>query len=410
MSDDRGGAVAAGEPDTLVDPGRPDPTGPGPDATAAGTAEPAASTGTAAAAGGGGPARRRWCLGTRLVVTGTALWTLFLVAHVLLTGRWWPWLIVESTPPVTLVVVPLLLLAVSPLARPVRRWLSPLLVVLVVAGMSLAGLHVRVLGGGPTGTGPAGPSVRVMAWNTDIWTMDDDPDRFLAYLREQRADVYLLQEYLLWDDDAVRVDDLARIRAAFPEHEVVVEGELVTISKLPVVATHPRPVPEGGSDWYWRGNKAQRVDVRLGEEVLSIYNVHLFVPLRRELSPFGGEFYDFVRDQYHLRQAELAALRADVAANPNPVVVAGDFNTPWVGSLVDVGPGLRRHDPAGGSVLASSWPTASYHLPRLWRLDWLLTTDDLEVAGYHFAPNPGFSDHLAQHFIVSPSGTSRGDR
>ncbi|MEV7225628.1 endonuclease/exonuclease/phosphatase family protein [Polymorphospora sp. NPDC051019] len=402
MNDDRAGALTAGKPDTLADPAPPGgPTGAGPDSAPADSATPAGGPGQAVDAAS--PVRRRWCLGTRLVVAGTALWTLFLAAHVLLTGRWWPWLIVESTPPVALVVVPLLLLAVSPLARPVRRWLSPLLAALVVAGLSLGGLHVRVLGGEPTGTTPPAPSVKVMAWNTDIWTMDDDPDAFFAYLREQRADVYLLQEYLRWEDDAVRVDDLARIRAAFPGHEVVVEGELVTISRLPVVATHPRPVPGEGTDWYWRGNKAQRVDVRFGDAVLSIYNVHLFVPLRRELSPLGREFYDFVRDQYHLRQAELATLRADVAANPNPVVVAGDFNTPWVGSLVDVGPGLRRHDPAGGSVLASSWPTASYNLPRLWRLDWLLTTDDLDVAGYRFAPNPGFSDHLAQHFVVSQS-------
>jgi endonuclease/exonuclease/phosphatase (EEP) superfamily protein YafD len=369
----------------------------GPDRVTAGPAGPDHAGADRATAG---PvdvrAGRRWCLGTRLLVAASAAWVLFVCAHVLLTGRWWPWLIVESTPPVALVVVPLLLLAVSPLAAPVRRWLSPALAGLVLVGLSMAGLVVAPSDGPP----PQG-AVRVMSWNTDIWTMSDDPERFVAYLREQRADVYLLQEYLFWRDDAVRVRDLAMLRAAFPGHHVVAEGELLVISRLPVVATHPRPVTEQGSAWYWRGNKAQRVDVLAGGRVLSIYNVHLFVPVRRELSPLSREFYAFVREQFHLRDRELDALRADLAANPNPAVVAGDFNTPWLTGLVDLGDRVRRHDPSGGSVLGSSWPTASYALPRLWRLDWLFATADVDVTGYRFEPNPGFSDHLAQHFHVS---------
>ena len=163
-----------------------------------------------------GRAGRRWCLGTRLVVAATAVWAIVLTLHVLLVDRWWPWLIFEVAPPLTMVAVPLLLLVVTPLARPVRRRLSVVLVVLLLAGAYLAGFG-RGWTATPTAGGPAGTTIKVFAWNTNYWDMSDDKGAFYAFLRHQDADVYLLQEYLYWDGDRpVRIDDTARLRAEFP--------------------------------------------------------------------------------------------------------------------------------------------------------------------------------------------------
>ncbi|HEX6472248.1 MAG TPA: hypothetical protein VF069_24365 [Streptosporangiaceae bacterium] len=97
-------------------------------------------------------------------MTATAGWAAFLPAHVLLAGRrpagpWWGWRMVAAMPPAILVAVPLLLLALSPLARPVRRWLPPLLALMVVIGVTL-GLygHGRARTSPSAGT-PAGAYV-----------------------------------------------------------------------------------------------------------------------------------------------------------------------------------------------------------------------------------------------------------
>ncbi|HEX6500004.1 MAG TPA: endonuclease/exonuclease/phosphatase family protein [Micromonosporaceae bacterium] len=335
---------------------------------------------------------------TRLLVAATAAWTVFVVLHILLTDRWWPWLVVEATPPLALVAVPLLLLVLVPLAAPVRRRLTAVLVLLLLTGVHLAGY-------GPGWTGdanrPRGTAVKVFAWNTNFWQMSDDKDAFYAFLRRQDADVYLLQEYLYWQgDQPIRIDDSARLRAEFPGYRLLVQGELITLSRLPVVATPDQQVPSTGTDWFWRGAKAQRTDIRVGGRTVSFYNVHLPVPFRFEGSPLRGRFYRLLREQDTWRLGELRKLRAELTADPYPAVVAGDFNSPWM-ELSPLGAGTQVHSPPVSVLPARSWPaSAEFPLPRLWRLDWLYTTGDLAVASYRFGTAQAFSDHATQEIRV----------
>lgn len=345
------------------------------------------------------PVTRRWPVRTRLLVGVAAAWAGFLLLHVLLVGRWWPWLILEATPPLVVLAVPVLLAALVPLARPVRRGLA-----VTVALLLLAGLHLT--GYGPPGGGgtPAGTSVKVFAWSTDYWQMSDDEDDFYGFLRRQDADVYLLQEYLYWagTDQPIRIDDSARLRAELPGYQLSVDGELLTLTRLPVVATHHPPAPGGGTDWYWKGAKSQRTDVRVDGRTVSFYNVHLPVPFRLGDSPLSGAFYRSLEEQGRWRIGELDRLRTDLAGNPNPAVVAGDFNSPWTELS---SPGGEAHDPTGSLLPASSWPVSDYPVPRLWRLDWLWTTGDLAVPDYRFGGGSEFSDHAAQEIrVVVPEG------
>lgn len=343
------------------------------------------------------PSRPRWCLGTRLLVGATGAWLAFLALHAALTGRWWLWLVVEATPPMAFVVIPLALLAVTPLARPVRRPLSLVLMIVLVAGGALAGFYPRTTDTTPTNA----TALKIFSWNTDIWHMADEPREFYAYLQRQRADVYLLQEYLYWGTGPVRINDLKQLREALPGYHMAVEGELITVSRFPIVATHQRKLPETDNAWYWHGNKAQRTDIRVAGRALSLYNVHLQVPFRVEHSPLTGEFYRFLRKQHADRQAQLSALRTDIARNPNPVLVAGDFNSPWMDSLVRLDSRVRRHDPDSGVLPARSWPVHDYPLPRLWRLDWLFTSSEVKVTEHRLGPSQGLSDHAAQHIRLS---------
>src|SRR4051812_37148024 len=77
--------------------------------------------------------------GTRLLVTATAAWIAFLFLLVLLVDRWWPWFIWEAIPPLALVMVPLVLLALVPFARQMRGRLSVVLVLVLLSGIQTAG-------------------------------------------------------------------------------------------------------------------------------------------------------------------------------------------------------------------------------------------------------------------------------
>lgn len=382
-------------------------------ASATGPVTAPASGPTTAAAGPEGaaprPARARWCLGTRLLVAATLLWAVFLALHAALSGRWWFWLLVELAPPVLLVVVPLLLLAVTPLAA--RRVRLPLALVQAGAlafGLPASGLALTASAGG------GAPDLTVFAWNTDYWHQADDPEEFYAYLRAQRADVYLLQEYLNFTDRPIRIDELDRIRAAFPGYHVAAASELITISRLPIAAWRPIDAsprlstaegvaPPAGTDWRdYYTTKALRTDLRIGDRLVSLYNVHLAVQIELQESPLSGDFYRFVRGQFHRRAAQLATLHADLAANPNPVLVAGDFNaTSWMRELRTFCDTLRCHDPVTPSWLPASWPAQG--LPRLWRLDWVFSRGAVTVADYRFLPGTGMSDHLPQRVALSVS-------
>ncbi|MEW2619066.1 endonuclease/exonuclease/phosphatase family protein [Streptomyces sp. NPDC048106] len=366
------------------------------------------------------PAARRWCRGTRLLVAGTALWTVFLTLHVLLIGRWWPWHIVEVIPPLTMVAVPLLLLALVPFAAPVRRWLSAVLVLLLLAGAHVAGF------GWPdtTAGGARGTKVKVFAWSTDYWQMTSgNKEAFYAFLRRQDADVYLLHEYLNWNywsrdeqkrcTSPVRIDDSARLHAEFPGYRLLVQGELVTLSRLPVVAAPHQHVPTTGDDWYWKGSKAQRTDIRVGRRTVSFYNVHLPIRFRPCDIRYGwNRFTQANKDQGDWWRREYRNLRADLGSNPHPAVVAGDFNTAWMNDY-PLGSGIQSHNPSGSLFPARSWPACDGScslprswriLPELWRFDWLFTTKSLTVTSYHLHGGESLSDHSAQQIrVVVPS-------
>jgi endonuclease/exonuclease/phosphatase family metal-dependent hydrolase len=337
-------------------------------------------------------------------VAATALWTVFLVLHILLTGSWWPWDIFEIMPPLITVVVPLLLLVLVPLARPVRRWLSVPLVLLLLTGAYLSGYGRGLFAIGS----PRGTAIKVFDWNTGYWEMEDDSAAFYAFLRRQNADVYLLQEHLYGISNntpyhlVLHVDDSTRLHAEFPGYQISFEGEFVTLSRLPIVAEHHQPVPSTGTDWFWKGPKFQRTEIRVGGRTVSFYNVHLPAPLRGG-DPLSGGFYRRQEQQSVWRSDNLRKLQTDLAGNSYPAVMAGDFNSAWT-ELYSFRPGTQAHSPPGPLSPPHTWPVSKFRLPTLWRLDWLYTTGDLAISNYHIAGGETLSDHRAQRFhVVVPS-------
>lgn len=337
--------------------------------------------------------------GTVTVLAGA--WLAFVVAHRLLSGRWWLWLAPELVPPLAYVVIPLLLLALGLFTRGFRARVALLAVAGLLLGGDLAGLNPAVLRTPP----PAPPdALHLVSWNTTVWNATDDADVFYGSLTARHADVYLLQEYKPDDDPARRDADLDRLRREFPGYQVVLRGELVTVTRFPVVAVVALPAdPPAGSAWrtdYWEV-KSLRTDLRIRGRVVSVYNTHILVPLDLS-SPLRDLFYDRRHEFFQRRETQYRALAADLDRNPNPVLVAGDLNTsPAMGDLRRLTDRLTDAGRASGSAYPTSWTIGGR---RWWRLDWTFVSPDWTVHRYRLRDARGMSDHRMQDVQLSLRG------
>ncbi|MER7945768.1 endonuclease/exonuclease/phosphatase family protein [Streptomyces sp. NPDC096079] len=321
---------------------------------------------------------------TAMVLSCALAWAVFLALHLVLNGRWWPWLAVSLLPPVALAAVPLVLLSAA--AVTADGLAAGLAAGCLLVAWPQNGINLR----GSVRRAEAAAGLRLVSWNTQHWNQGGDPDRFYAFLRALDADVYVLQEYLngfeggeVWD-----IDDGERLRAAFPDHHLAVDNNSVTLSRFPPAGP---PVPVGAC--------SLRVDLRVGDGVLSTYNVHIPVQLT-VMNPLRPAFLRDMRRRAAARDREYAALVADLRGNPLPVLVTGDFNTSAaIGDIRRMPRSLRDAVGACRSVLPASW-NARARL-RLWRIDWAFTGGGARVGSYRFRDAEGLSDHLVQELTVT---------
>lgn len=345
------------------------------------------------------------------MVAATGIWWLYLVTHWLLSGRFWLWVLPGAAPPMVFLAAPLLLIVGVAALRLVRRPMPVVPRYLVsigallalLAGVPYSGLNPGAL----RNLAPVPPdAIRVVSWNTQYWHQTDDPDAFYRLLTGLQADVYLLQEYLNWEpadpgNEARRIDDLVRLRREFPGYHMVSRGELLTLSRFPIVAT-PRVGPdrELAADAPFAAEnaaaKALRADLRIGSEVVSTYNVHIPVQFSTAI---GRDFLADTRRRTTARAAQLSGLVSDIADNRAPILLAGDFNTsPGMGDLRGVRDTLNDATPALRSWYPVSWQADG--LP-LWRLDWVFTDDRIRVDRYDLRDPQGMSDHRLQEMMIS---------
>ncbi|MDX3524573.1 endonuclease/exonuclease/phosphatase family protein [Streptomyces scabiei] len=364
----------------------------------------------------------RWRV--RLAIVACISWLVFVVLHRLLSNRFYWWGPFDVVPPLIFALVPLALTAVAQLAPRVRWRLTAAPVLALLLGFNLSGLNFSTLWYTPPSAPP--DAIKVVTWNTQYWDQDLQPggphttDDFYKFLRDLKADVYMLQEYAhvdmtrtLWAQ-ARSVDQMDRLRKEFPGYQIVIEGRNLTLSRLPVVRhswldtskwlpDDLKAVPSGLRDRpLFYTSQTQRTDIRVNGEIVSFYNSHLFQPpqrmLRLQNSPEGSMF-QVDRLNWEMRRASYRAIQADVSRNPNRIVLGGDLNTsPSMGIKSMIPDRLVDQTRALSSLYPASWPAGR----RAWRLDWLFTTSDVAVSRYDLLDPQGLSDHRAQSITLWP--------
>ncbi|WP_158771553.1 endonuclease/exonuclease/phosphatase family protein [Streptomyces sp. NRRL S-340] len=441
-------------------------------ATRTGTAAGPAGRGTKRKTGADRVRRRRR---PRLLIALAVLWTCFTLVQRLLSGRWWVMLVPDLIPPVAFLLVPVLLMlgaGVSGLRRRGGRAERSTPAAAEEPGAhATAGCGDPAAGPGPeraaaSAGGPGGPrgagrpvpwfasrrtalllvcalalvsacvswsrngvrlaalthhvsstagDLRIVSWNTTWWGQDVDKDSFWRTLRAQRADVYLLQEYLHGIDyrqENLRpVDDLARIHREFPGYHVVTRGELITLSRYPVigsklVGTGQSVAGRPDAPWLevYRAVKTLRVDIRVHGRPLSLYNVHIPVQIDPGPQLLSPSVFGMLRDRQRTRTAQFRGLNAELReqrAKGAAALVAGDFNSsPAMGELQELRSTMRDAADSGTDLYPHSWNELVPVLG-LWRLDWAFSTGPVTVDRYRFDDMHHLSDHRAQVLEVS---------
>lgn len=232
--------------------------------------------------------------------------------------------------------LPTLLLAYAP---PVL-WLLPAPLILAWAlwrrqglAVALAGVVVAAWGAGLLHWRPQGEgTLRVVTFNLARGTQGT-PGRIASALRA--ADLLLLQE-----TNFVRPEFRAELLARLPGYAVRSGHEVMTLSRLPVLAERTSPLP--GST-----RNVLETRVRWRGQELRVLNAHLNTVLVS--SAVKGDFAR-MRQTRDTRAEQVALLSTLAARGPGPLLLGGDLNTPPRGELyrqLRRGVGPDAHDLAG---------------------------------------------------------------
>lgn len=371
------------------------------------------------------PKPRRWQRWrVRLAIVTCTFWLIFVILHRILSGRAYWWGPFDLLPPLVFALVPVLLLVVAQLTRPVRWRLSAVSAVALVMGIGYGGVNFAAIWYTP----PPAPAdaITMVTWNTEYWDQDLENGKprttadFYSFLRSLNADVYMLQEYAHVDftradvsSQALAIDQETLIHEAFPGYEIVIAGRDITLSRLPVVSHHwldstpwlpddLKAVPQGLRDRpLFYQSQTLRTDIQVNGQVFSFYNSHIYQPPQRIFrlrNDPDKSMFQIDRFNFEIRRASYRAVAADIAQNQNRIVLGGDLNTsPAMGILRMIPGRLVDQTRALSSIYPATWPVGT----SMWRLDWLFTTPDVAVSSYDLLDPQGLSDHKVQRIVLS---------
>ena len=222
----------------------------------------------------------------------------------------------------------------------------------------------------------AGTRVRVLSLNVRYGNRNPQP--VVDLLRAVPADVVVLSEAAgRWRTRLRALRDLYP-RSALDQ--VQGAGGTLILSRFPVQQVEIVAIPLGGGGGTW---PTLAVDLRIGaERSVRVYAAHPMGPMQP--------------NSWRMRNAYLAGLARRIAAEPGPVVLAGDLNTtPWSPAMLRLLSTAGLQDASGAGWPAPTWrPLPVRRLPWLGiPIDYVLTSKELGVTSFELLADVG-SDHL----------------
>lgn len=324
-----------------------------------------------------GAALRQW----RHVVA-LVLLIVFAVIHWFVAGNAAWWNVPASVPPPLMLLVPVF---VALLAVGARRKLYFALYAVLLLALLAPRLDINLHALSTTARADEASALKVMGWNTYLWDQHDEDADMYAFLKQQEQDIYILQEYEYSEDWVpYLIDRYDDIEANFPDYHIATAHEYVIISKYPIES-------------YELSASKQSMIARLNVDgkPLSIINVHLRPHVDLGHSLVSPEFWRYVRERHELRERGYREIERLVdEQSGGGVVVTGDFNTTVLMGGLD---GLRSslHDAvkASGELLPVTWKRTDGRF--MWRIDWFMYNDNVDVLSYETEVDDLLSDHKA---------------
>ena len=215
-------------------------------------------------------------------------------------------------------------------------------------------------------TAAAGDPLELVALN--VFAANEEQDRVLTYLRQRDADVVVLVEVDVgWAEAVEALAPLYPHRVVEPRDDMF---GIAVLSKLPLEGPRVEQVAAGPP--------VILATLPRGARDCLLVAAHPRAPITADWS--AG------------RDAQLAAIGEIVAAEPRPVIVAGDLNaTPWSHGFRQLVRRRGLRDSARGRGLQPTW-NARHWAPRI-PIDHVVVSSEVQVSSRTIGPDVG-SDHL----------------
>ena len=297
--------------------------------------------------------------------------------------RWW-WLAMANSLSLYLLLpstVAWLLALLSRRRLAVAGATLPLIVLLASCG----GLFLPQIGAGQA---EGGARLRVMTAN--VLYLTDDGTAIEPLIRSESPDLICLQEL----NPRLAEELVARLGKDYPYDTLLPEEDT---SGLGLFSRYPLHDVEEIPDPAWQ-HGAQAATIRVTGRPVLVLNVHA-VPLI--FAFHHGHSTADVEERYREREEEARLWRDRVAQHDGPVIVAGDLNaTDQNLSYRLLAAELQDAHRQAGQGLGHTWP--AYRgwvgriplVERMWRVDYVLASEEWQVASSRVDRRGSGADHL----------------
>jgi endonuclease/exonuclease/phosphatase (EEP) superfamily protein YafD len=316
-----------------------------------------------------------------LVLTLVGIFTLYSIGQWLLNGRVWWWELLAFIPPIMIFIALGILWGLVLY----NKYLPGVIILIICTFFWAPQLDVDFVPG--VNYAASGDTLNVFNWNTEYWASTEELPELISFLKAQNADIYQLQEGF---NALLQIEDtITPLQEAFPEYNFVKSGEFLTFTKYEVLTYSE-------ADAYFPWGIYLRTDIQIDGSPLSLYNVHLPIPVNIYALPDINSLLQSAQEFFPVRQQAMDALMHDLRNNPNRVLISGDFNSTRLQQIMT--PMLTLYVDAF-SAANSGYPTTIRFGPlRLWRIDWVFGSE-IRFHSYQEIHPQGLSDH--QGILVS---------